>query len=146
MAHAIVQSGDNTKANEFLFRRLSVEDAAEAHVAALAGRREIGFDTFIISAMTPFSREDCRELIVDAPSVVRALLPATIARSTPGAAGRCSTSIDRVYDSSKAMRKLGFVCRTGFREILTACSFLHSARESQAAARLRAAGIIIDQG
>ena len=36
MAHAIVQSGDNTKANEFLFRRLTVEDAAEAHVVALA--------------------------------------------------------------------------------------------------------------
>ena len=36
MAHAIVQSGENTKANEFLFRRLSVEDAAEAHVVALA--------------------------------------------------------------------------------------------------------------
>ena len=65
MAHAIEQSGDNTKANEFLFRRLSVEDAAEAHVAALARAREVGFDTFIISAMTPFSREDCRDLIVD---------------------------------------------------------------------------------
>ena len=60
MAHAIEQSGDNTKANEFLFRRLSVEDAAEAHVAALARAREVGFDTFIISAMTPFSRKDCR--------------------------------------------------------------------------------------
>ena len=36
MAHAIAQSGENTKANEFLFRRLTVEDAAEAHVVALA--------------------------------------------------------------------------------------------------------------
>ncbi|MGH7291425.1 MAG: NAD-dependent epimerase/dehydratase family protein, partial [Myxococcota bacterium] len=27
--------------------------------------------------------------------------------------------IDRVYDSSKAVRRLGFVCRTGFGEILT---------------------------
>ena len=27
-------------------------------------------------------------------------------------------SIDRVYDAGKAMRRLGFVCRTGFREIL----------------------------
>ena len=35
MAHAIVQSEENTKVNEFLFRRLTVEDAAEAHVAAL---------------------------------------------------------------------------------------------------------------
>ena len=27
-------------------------------------------------------------------------------------------SIDRVYDAGKARRKLGFVCRTGFREVL----------------------------
>ena len=27
-------------------------------------------------------------------------------------------SIDRVYDAGKARRKLGFVCNTGFREIL----------------------------
>jgi UDP-glucose 4-epimerase len=27
-------------------------------------------------------------------------------------------SIDRVYDSSKARRVLGFTCRTNFREIL----------------------------
>ena len=35
MAHTIVQSDENTKANEFLFRRLTVEDAAESHVEAL---------------------------------------------------------------------------------------------------------------
>ena len=35
MAHEIEQSDANTKANEFLFRRLTVEDAAEAHVVAL---------------------------------------------------------------------------------------------------------------
>ena len=27
-------------------------------------------------------------------------------------------SIDRVYDASKAARKLGFTCKTGFAEIL----------------------------
>ena len=75
MAHAIVQSGENTKANEFLFRRLTVEDAAEAHVVALAKAQEIGFDTFIISAMTPFSPADCRALIADAPSVVARYFP-----------------------------------------------------------------------
>ena len=50
MAHAIVQSGENTKANEFLFRRLTVEDAADAHVVALDQAPQLGFDTFIISA------------------------------------------------------------------------------------------------
>jgi UDP-glucose 4-epimerase len=36
MAHEIAQTEPNTKANEFLFRRLTVEDAAEAHIVALA--------------------------------------------------------------------------------------------------------------
>ncbi|MER9054806.1 NAD(P)-dependent oxidoreductase [Mesorhizobium sp. M0910] len=34
MAHVIEQSDANTKANELLFRRLTVEDAADAHIAA----------------------------------------------------------------------------------------------------------------
>jgi UDP-glucose 4-epimerase len=117
MAHAIEQSGDNTKANEFLFRRLSVEDAAEAHVAALAKAREVGFDTFIISALTPFSRQDCRDLIIDAPSVVARYFPDY--RALYDKRGwTMFASIDRVYDASKARDRLGFTCRTGFAEIL----------------------------
>ena len=117
MAHAIAQSGENTKANEFLFRRLSVEDAAEAHVAALAKAPAIGFDTFIVSAMTPFSPKDCAALIADAPSVVARYFPdypALYARR----GWTMFQSIDRVYDAGKAVRKLGFTCKTGFREIL----------------------------
>jgi UDP-glucose 4-epimerase len=117
MAHAIVQSDENTKANEFLFRRLSVEDAAEAHVAALAKAREVGFDTYIISAMTPFSRDDCRELIVDAPSVVARYFP-DYREKYARRGWTMFESIDRVYDAGKARRELGFVCKTGFREIL----------------------------
>jgi len=119
MAHAIAQSGENTKANEFLFRRLSVEDAAEAHVAALAKAPELGFDTFIVSSMTPFLPGDCAALIADAPSVVARYFPdypALYARR----GWTMFPSIDRVYDAGKAKRKLGFVCKTGFREILNA--------------------------
>jgi len=117
MAHAIAQSGDNTKANEFLFRRLTVEDAAEANVVALAKAPEVGFDTFIVSAMTPFSRNDCAALIADAPSVVARYFPdypALYARRGWTMFG----TIDRVYDAGKAARVLGFTCKTGFREIL----------------------------
>lgn len=117
MAHAIEQSGDNTKANEFLFRRLSVDDAAEAHVAALAKARDVGFDTFIVSAMTPFSRDDCRELIADAPAVVARYFP-DYRELYQRRGWTMFASIDRVYDAGKAARKLGFVCRTGFREVL----------------------------
>jgi UDP-glucose 4-epimerase len=117
MAHAIVQSDENTKANELLFRRLTVEDAAEAHVVALAKAPAIGFDVFIVSALTPFTPVDCRELIADAPSVVARYFPDYCAKYRKRG-WTMFDSIDRVYDSRKARRLLGFACRTGFREVL----------------------------
>jgi UDP-glucose 4-epimerase len=119
MAHAIAQSGENTKANEFLFRRLSVEDVAEAHVVALARAPALGFDTFIISSTTPFSPADCRELLADAPSVVARYFPDYRAKYEKRG-WTMFGSIDRVYDTGKARRVLGFQCRTGFREVLDA--------------------------
>ncbi len=117
MAHAIAQSADNTKANELLFRRATVEDMAEAHVAALAKAPALGFDTFIICAQTPFSRDDCADLIANAPAVVAGLFP-----RFPQIYARLGwtmfDSIDRVYDASKAAQRLGFVARTGFAEKL----------------------------
>jgi UDP-glucose 4-epimerase len=118
MAHEIIQSGPNTKANEFLFRRLTVEDAALAHIAALDRAPQIGFDTFIISALTPFSPDDCEQLMEYAPLVVHRYFP----RYREIYARRGWTMfdyIDRVYDSTKAMRRLGFVCKTDFGDILT---------------------------
>jgi nucleoside-diphosphate-sugar epimerase len=112
-------TGPNIKANEFLNRRLTVEDAAEAHVVALARAPEIGLETFILSAPPPFARDEARELIVDAPAV--------IARHFPQAAGlyaragwRLPAHIDRVYDPSRAERRLGFRCRTDFAAVLRA--------------------------
>jgi len=57
-----VPSGPNLKANELLGRRLTVEDAAAAHLAALEAAPAIGCDTFILSAPPPFIREDAEEL------------------------------------------------------------------------------------
>ena len=117
MAHAIVQSEPNTKANEFLFRRLTVEDAAESHVIALERAPSLGFDTFIISATTPFALNNCEELISDAPAVVARYFPRY--RELYERAGwTMFQSIDRVYDSSKAEQRLGFRCRIAFKEIL----------------------------
>jgi UDP-glucose 4-epimerase len=117
MAHAIAQSGPNTKANEFLFRRLTVADAAEAHVAALARAPDIGFDTFIISSTPPFARADCAGLMRDAPSVVARHFP-----DYPAIYARLGWTmfdrIDRVYDPGHAARRLGFRCATDFRKVL----------------------------
>jgi UDP-glucose 4-epimerase len=117
MAHTIAQSEPNTKTNEFLFRRLTVGDAAESHVVALAKAPELGFDTFIISALIPFSPDDCEELITDAPSVVARYFP-QYQELYRRLGWTMFQSIDRVYDSSKAQRRLGFQCRVGFKEKL----------------------------
>ncbi|MES2443882.1 MAG: NAD(P)-dependent oxidoreductase [Pseudomonadota bacterium] len=112
-------SGPNTKANEFLNRRLTVEDAARAHLVALEKAPAIGFGTFILSAPTPFARAACAELKADAQAV--------IARHFPDAAElyarqgwRLPRSIGRVYDAGLAERVLGFRCETGFAEVLAA--------------------------
>src|SRR5258708_40136816 len=117
MAHTIKQSSENTKANEFLFRRLSVEDATGAHVVALAKAPAIGFDTFIVSALTPFSPGDCRDLIADAPSVVARYFPDYRAKYDKRG-WTVFAAIDRVYDSNKARNVLGFTCGTNFRQVL----------------------------
>ena len=112
-------AGQNIKANEFLHRRLTVEDAAEAHVAALRKAPEVGFGLYIISAPPPFERGEVEALIRDAPAV--------IGRHFPDAAelyGRMGwtmpQTIDRVYDPSLAERELGFRCRTDFAAVLEA--------------------------
>ena len=119
MAHAIDASGPNTKANEFLNRRLTVEDAAEAHVAALAAAPRLGFGSFILSAPPPFVPEDCEELIRDAPAVIARYFPEA-AKLYARRGWRLPARIDRVYDPSKAERLLGFRCRTDFASILRA--------------------------
>jgi UDP-glucose 4-epimerase len=119
MAHAIVQSDANTKANEFLFRRLTVEDAADCHVAALDRAPALGFDTFIVAAPTPFAEADRAALMRDAPAVVARYFPqypALYARR----GWTMFTAIDRVYVAKRLEARLGFVCRTGFAEVLVA--------------------------
>jgi nucleoside-diphosphate-sugar epimerase len=111
--------GANRKANEFLHRRLTVEDAAEAHVVALDRAPEIGFGTFIVSAPPLFARDEAEELLRDAPAVIARHFPQA-AELYARAGWRLPQSIDRVYDPSLAGRELGFRCRTGFAEILDA--------------------------
>ena len=110
-------TGPNLKANEFLNRRLTVEDAAEAHVAALERAPEVGCDTFIVAAPTPFSPSDAAMLKADAAAVVSHCFPdagALYARR----GWRLPASVGRVYDAGKAERVLGFRCRVDFSRVL----------------------------
>jgi nucleoside-diphosphate-sugar epimerase len=112
-------SGENLKANEFLHRRLTVEDAADAHVAALAAAPDLGFDQFIISAPPPFEKSDAAALKRDAASVIARYFPEAPALfATRG--WHLPRSIGRVYDPSRAERRLGFRCQTSFSTVLEA--------------------------
>lgn len=112
-------SGENLKANELLNRRLTVEDAADAHIAALDQAPDLGFDIFVLSAPTPFSRSEVRELKADAPSVIARHFP-DAAELYAAKGWTLPASIGRVYDASHAQRRLGFRCQTGFAQVLDA--------------------------
>jgi nucleoside-diphosphate-sugar epimerase len=111
--------GPNTKANEFLNRRLTVEDAADAHVVALEQAPALGFDTFVLSAPPPFVRGECAELRDDAPAVIARHFP-DAAELYARAGWSLPASIDRIYDPSRAERRLGFRCKTDFAAVLAA--------------------------
>jgi nucleoside-diphosphate-sugar epimerase len=107
----------NAKANEFLYRRTDIEDIVDAHLLALDHADTIGFDRFILSATTPFTREDLEELRTNTPAVV--------ARRVPGyeeiyAARGWSMfpTIDRVYINERARRALGWRPKYDFARIL----------------------------
>jgi UDP-glucose 4-epimerase len=112
-------SGENMKANELLHRRLTVHDAAAAHLVALERAPAIGFGTFIVSATTPFARDETTALKRDARAVIARHFPDAAALYAK-AGWTLPASIDRVYDSGLADRVLGFRCATGFGDVLAA--------------------------
>jgi UDP-glucose 4-epimerase len=109
----------NVKANEFLYRRVDVADAVEAHLLAMERAAEIGFGKYIISATTPFTLEDLAELRDDAPAVVERLFPdypAEYARR----GWRMFPALGRVYVNARARADLGWAPRYDFRAVLDA--------------------------
>lgn len=118
-AHRISHAGENSKAIELLHRRLTVEDAAEAHRIALARAPELGFGLFVISAPTPFAPADAPDLKRDAAAVIARLFP-DAAELFARQGWTLPESIDRVYDATLAERVLGFRCKTDFAVLLDA--------------------------
>ena len=104
---------ENQKVNEYLFRRVDLEDVVSAHLLAAELGAQIGFGRYIISATTPFSTRDLAELVVDASSVVKRYAPDFV-----GEYGRrnwrMTPSIDRVYVNEKARNELGWKPRYDF--------------------------------
>jgi len=107
----------NAKANEFLYRRVEIEDVVDAHLLAVERAREIGFGRYIVSATSPFTREDLAGLRRDAPAVVRRRVPAY--EAVYAARGwRMFPSIDRVYVNDLARSELGWQPRHDFASVV----------------------------
>lgn len=104
---------DNLKANEYLFRRVSLDDAESAHVLAAERVESIGFGTYIISATTPFSPDDRMALRSQAPAVVQRLVPGYEAEYVRRG-WQMFPDIDRVYVNDLAREELGWQTQHDF--------------------------------
>jgi len=102
----------NLKVNELLYRRADLEDIVTAHRLALEKAPELGFGRYIISATTPFTREDLAELHTDAPAVVERHVPYRELYDRLG--WRMFETIERVYVNAAARHDLGWTPRYDF--------------------------------
>ncbi len=110
-------SDANAKANEFLYRRVDIEDVVSAHLLAQKHAAALGFRKYIISATTPFRPSDLADLRVDAPRVVRQRIPEYEAEYDQRQ-WKMFPSIDRVYVNERARKELGWVPRYDFHSII----------------------------
>jgi len=107
----------NVKANEFLYRRVELQDVVDAHLCAMERAHAIGFGRYIISATTPFASDDLRELGVTAPEVVERYFPDFV-EEYERRGWRMFPSIGRVYVNARARVELGWTPRWDFRHVL----------------------------
>jgi nucleoside-diphosphate-sugar epimerase len=108
-----VYADANVKVNEFLYRRADIEDVASAHLRALERARSVGFGRYIVSATTPFTRDDLQDLRTDAAFAVGRHMPA-YERVYAARGWKMFPTIDRVYVNGKARRELGWEPRYDF--------------------------------
>jgi UDP-glucose 4-epimerase len=108
---------ENVQANEFLHRRVDLEDVVTAHFLAVERAPSIGFGRFIVSATTPFGREDLMALRHDAASVVHRLFP-DCAQLYASRGWRLFPAIDRVYVNHRAVAALKWRPKYDFRHVL----------------------------
>jgi nucleoside-diphosphate-sugar epimerase len=108
----------NVKANEFLFRRVDLQDVVDAHLLALGKAPLIGFRRYIISATTPFQPDDLPELRVNAPRVVELRAPEYV-EEYARRGWRMFPGIDRIYVNDRAQQELDWRPKYDFRRLLS---------------------------
>jgi UDP-glucose 4-epimerase len=107
----------NLKVNEYLYRRLDLTDAVDAHILAAERAPAMGFRRYVVSATSPFEPQHLLRLRTDAPAVVRGLFPdyEEVYRQR---GWRMLPCIDRVYVNYRARQELAWQPRFDFRHIL----------------------------
>jgi nucleoside-diphosphate-sugar epimerase len=108
---------DNLKVNEFLSRRVDIEDVVSAHLLASTAAPAIGFRRYIISATTPLAGEDLAELRTDAPRVVERRVR-DFAAEYARRGWKMAPSIDRVYVNARARTELGWQPKYDFKFLI----------------------------
>lgn len=109
---------DNAKANEFLFRRVDLEDVVGAHLLASENASSIGFGRYIISATTPFLTEDLAELRTNARRVLRKRVP-EYEQLYQHRGWKMFEGIDRVYINEAARTDLKWEPKYNFAHVLS---------------------------
>jgi UDP-glucose 4-epimerase len=123
----------NLKVNELLYRRGDIEDMVSAHLLAVEKAPDLGFGRYIISATTPFTREDLPELRLNAPAVVKRYVPEFEAEYAKRG-WRMPQSIDRVYVNELARTQLGWRPRYDFQSAIRSLRALEDFRSPLARA------------
>jgi nucleoside-diphosphate-sugar epimerase len=109
----------NLKVNELLYRRVDLADIVDAVRLAIGQAPERGFGRYIISATTPFTRDDLAQLRSNAPAVVRRLFrdyQAVYERR----GWHMLPEIERVYVNARARHELGWAPVYDFAHALSA--------------------------
>jgi nucleoside-diphosphate-sugar epimerase len=107
----------NVQANEMLYRRIDLADAVEAHLLAIERAPDIRFGRYIISASTPFTKDDLSALRSDAAAVVHRLFPES-AELFRKLGWTMFPQIDRVYVNALARQELGWRPMYDFQHVL----------------------------
>jgi nucleoside-diphosphate-sugar epimerase len=110
-------SDDNSKVNEFLYRRVDLEDVVSAHLRALELAPDVGFGRYIISATSPLQYTDLGQLAVDAPAVVERYVPG-FREAYRRLGWSMFPTLDRVYVNDRARHDLQWQPRFDFAHVL----------------------------
>jgi len=109
----------NIKVNELLYRRADIQDIVDAHLIAMEKASKIGFDRYIISATTPFTKADLSQLAKDTPSIL-ATKHSGFQSLFDKKGWKMFDAIRRVYVNEKARKELGWQPKYDFQTALNA--------------------------